>query len=217
MLAGQTAEALRHAADLTADAQAVLEGKQSVDVWLQHVPTAVSAIAFGPHKDLLRLVLRVLASAPAMSASNACGGVTLAQTREAVEAEQHAAAEAAGCLLALMQHPVAALAAQTWASVRRLLEGSDADGGAGTASHLLRLLSDAQVMRHVVVHCMAAEAADRAQDVDTVLSHLLACQDVVVASSTPSPFLPVPDTSISRHVLRTWNVYCSCVPILVVA
>jgi hypothetical protein len=146
----------------------VLQGELALAEWLQHVPAALSAIAFGPHKGLLQLVLRVLASAGRVST----GGET-------------EASDAAACLLVLLQHPVTAVADQAWASVRKILEGSASDGVGSSASGLLRLLSTEAVMRHVIVQCMARGCEGRVADVGDVLQHMLASKDPLVVEGVP--------------------------------
>ena len=141
------------------------QGDMSLQEWLRDVPAALSAIAFGPHKDLIKLVLRVLASAP--PAADASGPSDVAD-------------EAAACLCVLLQHPVPAVPAQTWGALRKLLTVSAAPDTDGTVDGLLRLLSHAPLMRHMIVICAANDSEERHEDIANILSHVLAARDLSV-------------------------------------
>ena len=165
-LAAETAVALEHADALTAAAQSVLRSEQPLREWLQHVPAALSAIAFGPHQGLLLLVLRVLASA----------------------ADDAVVEEASACLLVLLRHPVNTVVEKTWLALCKLLAAGDesAEGSEATRRGLLRLLSRRTVLRHVVVHCMVQGEDERVRQVAEVLKAMLASDDASVATGAPS-------------------------------
>lgn len=185
-LAEATGLALQHAAELERDAQGVLDGVESVASWLRRVPTALSAIAFGPHKGLIRLVLRVLAAAPALEAGSMAGEGGSELQPAAVGEEE--ALDATGCLLVLLQHPVDAVVAQTWQCLQRLVRDEDSGSPSSAACGLLRLLCLRAVMRHLVVLCATCEDSERLQMVADVLGAALSSSDFEVVTGAHVPF-----------------------------
>ena len=164
-LASDTSVALQHAEALAASAHAVLNNQSSVHEWLQHVPASLSAIAFGPHKDLIRLVLRVLAHAAGNDAANS---------------------EAVSCMLVLLQHPVPAVPQNTWAALQRLLCHDDAGEDVASLEGLQRLLSNEAVMRHVAMHGIASRSAETAAAAADILAALLSCRVGKIVDGAPA-------------------------------
>ena len=133
--------------------------------WLADVPAALTAIAFGPHKDLIELVLRVLASAHADIADSGLSSCS---------------DEAASCLLVLLQHPVSAVPEHTRAALRKLLGAPAPADGEATTVGLLRLLSQQPVMRHLVVLSADKGTQGSCELVAEVMGHMLASRDPCV-------------------------------------
>jgi hypothetical protein len=181
---------LQHAQALTEKSQAVLDGSMPLTAWLPHVPAAVAAIAFGPHRDLVKLVLLVISSA---AASAVCGRApddhgtlhTLDRSPDDETAQpslHDQIYQGASIVLKLLQHPVQSVQSKAWAAIGELLEG-----GAQESSHvlgLLRLLSSQPVMRHIVVDCLARDEEHEGVVVEA-LQRMLASGDGSTLQGTP--------------------------------
>jgi hypothetical protein len=215
-LAKEAEKALQHAQTLTEDSRAVLDGSKPLTAWLPHVPAAVSAIAFGPHKDLVKLVLLVLASA-AGSADSACGAnidssvgqahhaLHISEDRPAAETAQldlnDSVSKGASILLTLLQHNVQSVQSRVWAAVQELLhQGSE---GSSHASGLLRLLRSQLVMRHIVVDCVARDEHHDGVVVDA-LQCMLASNDNDTVKGTMPNYIMI--SSNTHHKFTTFPV-----------
>jgi hypothetical protein len=179
--------------------QAVLQGDMALNDWLTDVPASLTAVAFGPHKGLIQLVLQVLASAPHDADTDTLSPM---------------AVEAASCLLVLLQHPVPAVPEHTWAALRKLLDlPAAADGRVGSAG-LLRLLSHAPVMRHLLVHCAVQGAPELREAVADVLRRMLASRDACIQAGMCMHALRLCCVAPQRLAARTQHrAHCAvCAP-----
>lgn len=144
--------------------QAVLNGDFPAADWLPQLSLALSAIAFGTHAGLVKQVVLMLV--------HACGSA-LQPTGSAHRAE----IDAPACLLLLLQHPLEAVQAETWAVLHRLLAADASSASdASTALNLQILLSTQPLMRHIVQTCLPGSSKAHVNMAAQILESIIRAQ-----------------------------------------
>lgn len=131
-VAGQAGQAIASAETMQKDAERVLDGELDLSAWLENVPLALMATAFTPHKELVCTIMHTVVG-------------TVAKQMEAGQGKSSLSRVASDMLQTLLQHPVAAVAAKSWAVVVQLLQQLSCSSKQHRA--LVQLLTNDSCMR----------------------------------------------------------------------
>lgn len=108
-IAGHAEHAIESAEKMQKDAEGVLSGAVALSAWVENMPLALMATAFSPHKELVRTIIHTVVG-------------TVANQMEAGQGAASLLEIASDILQTLLQHPVATVAAKSWAVVTQLLQ-----------------------------------------------------------------------------------------------
>jgi hypothetical protein len=165
-IAVHAVRAVESAESMQKTAQSILDGALPLPVWLEDVPLALMATAFTPHKQLVHTILRtaVFAVANQMEGGHDCSE------------RMHVASD---MLQALLQHPVATVAAEAWYVVRQLLHELPSNSAQHRA--LIRLLSNDTCMRFMFGIVLPSADDDKIECAVQLFAAAVASEDTAVA------------------------------------
>lgn len=137
-LAALATESMDHADALLHAVAGARTSETPSSQWLQSVPRALLAIAFGSHKDMLPAVVEAIAFAHRSKLREQTGCIE--EVPPSVTA-----------LLAALQHPISSICVSAWSTVCEHLQGSDR----GLQTALLELVAHPKTLR--ATFCLIAE------------------------------------------------------------